>query len=130
MTWANPEEVLRVMLAEKRGTIANYGVNTPDDLVAHLPFNRLTLVRGNDDTLNDTTVVDIETFMPTRYEASQEAEAIRGVMLALQGKADAENRWLIDSVTTIQRPVWVDYRNTEIHRCVATYQMTTRPLMI
>lgn len=130
MTWANPEVVLRVMLAERHGTLADYGVATPDDLANHLPFNRLTLVRGSDDTLTDVTVVDIETFAANRAAAAQEAEAIRGVMLSMSGKADAENRWLLDFVITIQRPVWVDYRNSEISRYVATYQMATRPLMV
>lgn len=130
MAWVNPEVMLRVMLAEQHGELTDYGVSTPSDLATRLPFHRLTLVRGADDTLTDVTVVDIESFAGSRALAGQEAEAIRTVMLALQGKADAENRWLIDSVTTILRPVWLDYRNPDIHRYVATYQLATRPLMV
>lgn len=129
-TWANPEIVLLEMLAEKRGHPAEYGVMLPSDLGAHFPYHRITLVRGADDTINDTTVVDIESFAASRNDASSEAEAIRSVMLQLSGTADAQGRWLIDSVRTLNRPAWKDYRNPDVHRYVATYEVTMRPLAV
>ena len=129
-TWANPEIVLREMLAEKRGHLAEYGVVLPGNLGAHFPYHRITLVRGADDTINDTTVVDIESFAASRNDASNEAEAIRSLMLQLSGTADAKGRWLIDSVNTLNRPAWKDYRNPDVHRYVATYEVTMRPLAV
>ena len=54
------------------------------------------------------------------------AEDVRSIMLTLGGTDAPDGRQLIDSVTTRTRPYWVDYRNTQIHRYVATYQVTSR----
>lgn len=118
------------MLAERHGKLADYSVQTPGNLEDVMPFHKISVVRGQDDTVTDTTVVDIETFARSWSQAAEEAEAIRTAMLSMAGKTDEQGRWLIDSVSTISRPVWVDYRNPAIQRFIGTYQLAMRPVMV
>lgn len=127
-TWDNPEQVLRSMLADRHGALEDYSSETPNNLASRLPFHRISAVRGADDTVTDTTIVDIESFASSRWLASQESEALRGVIRSLVGKGKGD--WLIDSVSTVMRPVWRDYRNPMIQRFVATYSVDMRPRTI
>ena len=128
MSWAVPEKVLRRMLIERGGVDpTRVSTSTPGNLEDVLPYYRLTTVRGSDDGLTDSAIVDIEVFHRTRSEAADEAERIRSVVLDLGGRADSEGH-LVDQVTTSGRPIWLDYRNAAIHRYVASYEISTRPV--
>lgn len=126
--WANPEKTLRKLFVEG-GTVTSeqVGVSTPENLEEILPYVRITLVRGADDGLTDRAVVDLEWFDTTRSRASDGAEILRGTMHKFAGTQSSDG-YLIDTVTTVNRPHWVDFRNPKIHRYVATYEVSTRPV--
>lgn len=125
--WAMPETVLRVFLRE-RFPAATVSAETPKDLETKLPFIRLAVVGGADDRLTDSTVIDVETFAASRYDAGILAEEVRDAILSFQGREDSANRWLIDTTDTLTRPRWVDYRNPLVQRYVGTYSVGMRPL--
>lgn len=128
--WAQIEKVLiRLLIAGGHAGSDRVSVSTPGDLEEKLPFYRVTLVRGSDDGLTDSSVVDLECFGATRSMASDDAERMRRVMHSLAGRADMEGN-LVDTVSTVGRPVWFDYRNPNIQRYLATYEVQTRPVYV
>ena len=128
--WANPEKTLRKMLVEAEVLPADrIGVSVPGNLEEVLPHIRLTTVRGADDGLTDRVVVDLEWFDTSRSKASDGAEMLRGTLHRLAGTQTSDGH-LIDTVTTANRPHWVDYKNPKIHRYAATYEVSTRPVYL
>lgn len=122
MTWPQLERVIPPRLTEALGIEA--GPATPADLSI---FLRVSIASGSDDGLNDSTLVDIEAFAPTREGAYNLADDARAVMLAMGGTdRSRDGNELIDTVLTATRPTWVDYRNPNVHRVVASYRVTTR----
>ncbi|NNG20498.1 hypothetical protein HJ590_13165 [Naumannella sp. ID2617S] len=122
MTWPQLEAVIPPRLTEALGV--DSGPVTPGDLSI---FLRVSVASGTDDGFNDSTLVDVEAFAPTRSGAINLAEDARGVMLALGGTdRSTSGDQLIDKVETATRPAWVDYRNPNVHRVVASYRVTTR----
>lgn len=120
--WPQLEVVIPPLLTEALGIDA--GPVTPSDLSL---FLRVSVASGADDGFNDSTLVDVEAFAPTRGGATNLAEDARAVMLTLGGtdRSQAGDE-LIDRVETATRPVWVDYRNPNVHRVVASYRVITR----
>ena len=127
MRWPEPEKVIRRLLIESGYLETQVGTSTPGDLEDNLPYIRIGMVRGSDDSVTDRTLVDVEYFDDTRTKASVGAEDLRETILDFQGKQDSLG-YLVDRVRTHARPVWVDYRNPKIQRYVATYQVDTRPV--
>lgn len=127
MRWPEPEKVIRRLLIESGYSETQVGTSTPGDLEGNLPYIRIGMVRGADDSVTDRTLMDVEYFDDTRTKASVGAEDLRETILDFQGKQDSLG-YLVDRVRTYARPVWVDYRNPKIQRYVATYQVDTRPV--
>lgn len=126
VSWMNVEARIRSSLKAALGPTVGVGVDTPDVLEG-IHFVRLSLAPGGfDDSLTDTAILDVEYFAPTKQAASEGAEQVRSIMLALGGTDTTTGRQLIDSVATRTRPYWVDYRNSKVHRYVATYAITSR----
>lgn len=89
-------------------------------------FLKLRVVSGSDDDVTETSRVDVETFAPTRAEASAFGLAARYEMEALAGTGRPDGSGLIDSVETIQRPVWVNYSTPITHCFVGSYMVAVR----
>lgn len=96
---------------------------TPPDLEGRW-FVRIQVINGVDDGLTDAAVVDVESFAPTRAEAHDLAAQARMAILALAGTTGPGG--LVDTVDTVARPRWIDYRNPAVNRVAATYRVTTR----
>lgn len=134
--WANPEKTVRAALISAAGLAGDeVGTSTPGDLELRPKYVRLTVVRGWDDRLTDRATVDVEVFTNSgRSAAGDEAERLRQVMHQLAGRSVEVNhlgspvRVLFDSVSTVARPSWRDYRNPKIYRYVATYEVRARPV--
>lgn len=121
MSWPNLETLVSDRLSSVLGVAA--GPETPADLSLYL---RVTVASGDDDSLNDRTLVDVEAFAPTRDGATNLAEDARMVMLGMA--ATNNGGGLVDTVTTALRPRWVDYRNPDVERVVSAYRIVCRPL--
>lgn len=94
--------------------------DVPEDLT--IPALVVQEVGGEDDSITDSTSLDVSAFAPTYAAARSLAEQAR---LAL---AQVAGRWspLIDHVETVTRPTRRDYENPGVERIVATYRVTAR----
>lgn len=122
--WANPEKLLLALLVQAGWPPERVSMEAPTDLEENLPFIKIGMVRGADDHVTDAAVLDVEYFGSSRSSAADGAEELRETVLGLAGRASRGR--LVDSVSTVARPTWRDYRNSKIHRYVATYQITAR----
>ena len=129
MAWANPEQVLLAFLSAAFPAVT-VSVVTPKDLEAKLPYIRLTMLGGSDDGFTDTVDIDVECFAATRVAAAAMAEEARTVVLAASATNDPVGTRLVDTVDTVSRPKWVDYRNGKVQRYVATYRLAMRPAAV
>lgn len=100
--------------------------DSPEDIRGTVGV-RVLLASGSDDGLTDSSLIDVESFAPTRAGAFTLAEDVRAAMAAI-GATDtsAAGDRLVDRVETATRPVWRDYRATGIHRVVASYRVFSR----
>lgn len=107
---------------------AQTGVRTvtelPNLLEAALPIIRVSAVGGVDDKITDRIRLTVETFAAART-ASHDAAEVARMWMHLLAHAVVSG-WVIDTVETVTRPVWVDYANDHVHRFLATYELTTR----
>lgn len=87
-------------------------------------FLRIQVVAGQDDTITDTALVDIDAFAADRGAARDLAEVARSWLHAAQGHL--VGGVLIDAVRTSIRPRWRSYGNPKIHRFVGSYWVSTR----
>jgi len=120
--FALPEAFVIAYLESETGDDA--GTTTPNNLETLAAFHRVSVGGGDDDTVTDSALVDIESFAPSRYNAALAAERARLAMLQLSGKTVAGS--LVDRVRTATRPVWLDYDNPKVFRYVATYRVEQR----
>ncbi len=97
---------------------------TPANLEDQMPMVRVRRGPGSDDGVTDAPLLDVETFAGTDRGAWDLAEQARQAIHGLGGKA--VNGALVDSVTTAQSPVNVDWENPAVERYVASYRVTFR----
>lgn len=102
---------------------------------ATLPFRLVQCVSGTDDKVTDIGIYQIDTFAATFEEAEREATLTHERMLALGPPLAPQQRVtltddsvvFVDSVTTSQRPVWVQFTEAApVVRFVARYTVAIR----
>lgn len=102
---------------------------------APLPFRLVQCVAGSDDKVTDTAIYQVDTFAATFEEAEREAGLTHERMLTLGPPLAPQQRVTIsndrtvfvDSVSTSQRPVWVQFTEAApIVRFVARYRVQIR----
>ena len=100
--------------------------DTPGDLTGTVGV-QVAVAVGSDDSLTDSTLLDVYCFAPTREGAFDLAEDVRLGMLSLTATDPSlAGNQLIDTVRTASRPYWLDYRNPATHRVAAAYRVTSR----
>jgi hypothetical protein len=102
---------------------------------AALPFRLVECVAGSDDKITDSGIYQVSTFASTYDQAESQAALTHQRMLKLGPPFAAQERitlsnnsvvW-VDSVTTSQRPLWVQYTEAApITRFVARYSVGIR----
>lgn len=110
---------MRARLAGVRVT-----VEVPPKVETVLPVVVVQVAGGADSHTSDTVTVDVEAFAADRAAMWQLAERARTAVHTLA--AAVAGGVVIDSVTTVQRPVPVPYGNPAVRRAIATYTLTTR----
>lgn len=123
MTYLPPEQVVVTYLTGTCG-LAAVAVEDPYDLLATLPFAKVTRVSGPTDYVTDTATVDVDSFNTDRATALATANSVHLRMLALRGTQ--VDGCLIDDVDVLMSPTWVDYEDEHARRYVATYILSTR----
>lgn len=101
------------------------GNTTPGDLEGRDAV-RVTVTGGTDDEVTDWANVDLECFTPDRGRTRDLAEACRKAMRAMAATDPSGNNRLLDTVDTVQRPVWRDYGNSRVQRYTAVYAVASR----
>jgi hypothetical protein len=104
---------------------ANVSTQTPADFGGRLPFHRVTAGPGADDGITERAVVDVETFAAGRASARDAAEKVREAMRHMASTVPVAGA-LIDNVSTVSRPQFVEYRNPRVTRFVASYRVSQR----
>jgi hypothetical protein len=101
---------------------------------AVLPFRLVQCVAGTDDKVTDTGIYQVDTFAASFEQAEREAAVTHERMLRLGPPLAPQQRvtistgtvW-VDSVTTSQRPIWVQYTEAApVVRFVARYSVALR----
>ena len=87
-------------------------------------FLRIQVVAGQDDTITDIALVDVDAFAADRPSARDLAEIVRVWLHDRPGHQ--VGGVLIDAVRTSIRPRWRSYGNPKIHRFVGSYWVSTR----
>lgn len=123
MTYLPPEQVVVTYLTGTCG-LKGAGVETPNDLLANLPFALVTRVGGPTDYITDQGTIDVDVFNTTRSTASDSIGLVHNRMLALRGTAVAG--CVVDDVDVLMGPRWVDYADEHARRYVATYTISSR----
>lgn len=102
---------------------------------APLPFRLVQCVAGSDDKITDTGVYQIDTFAATFEAAEREAALTHQRMLTLGPPLAPQQRItltnthvvFVDSVTTSQRPIWVQFTDAApVVRFTARYTVQLR----
>lgn len=88
------------------------------------PRNRVSIASGNDNTITEFPLVDIESFAASREAAMDLAQDSRKAMAEL--KAQVSGGWLVDTSELATRPVRIPYDNPAVHRVVASYRLGLR----
>lgn len=114
-----------LVIAHLTGTADWVSTDAPAAIEGRTGLRVTGVPSGSDDGVSDFALVDVEAFAPTREAAADLASETRVRILALAGRAIAGR--LVDTVTTIMRPAWLDYRNPAVQRFAASYQLVTRP---
>jgi len=102
---------------------------------AVLPFRMVQCVAGADDKISDSSIYQVDTFAATFEQAEAQARMTHQRMLRLGPPLAPQQRVtlpdgrtvFVDSVTTSQRPIWVQYTEAApISRFVARYSVDIR----
>ena len=119
------DSVEKALVAGLRADLAvRAGTKVPGD-VENLPrFVRIVRGPGTDDLVTDSPLVDVECFASTYGDADVLAEDVRQWFHALNGRT--VGGMLVDRVRTATAPAWVDYRNPDTNRFVASYRLEHR----
>lgn len=123
MSYLPPEQVVVAYLTGACG-LKGVAVEDPEDLLAHLPFAKVTRVGGPTDFITDQGTIDVDVFHTTRTTASDTAHLVHNRMLALRGIQ--VSGCLIDDVDVLMAPRWVDYEDEHARRYVASYTISSR----
>lgn len=99
-----------------------------------LPFRLVECVAGSDDKIVDSSIFQVSTFASTYEQAEVEASITHHHMLQLGPPLAPQQRVTIstgvvfvDSITTSQRPIWVQFTEAApIVRFVARYLIDIR----
>lgn len=123
MRWPNAAKVTGAYLraATDRRAVT---VLPSDDLITQLPMYRVSRGPGSDDKITDSPLIDVETFAADEDQMWECAEDAREAMHALAGSLF--NGALVDTVSTVTSPTYVDYGNPKIWRAVASYRLALR----
>lgn len=120
--WPDLEKWLVVYLRAETG--ARVATKVPENVETIPRFVRIARGPGTDDLITDAPLIDVETFTTDYADGYTLAEEVRKALHALSGrKAGAA---LVDRVRTSVAPAWVDYRNPETNRFIASYRVETR----
>lgn len=122
MNWPDVEKALVAYLRDATG--ARVATKIPGDVEEIPRFVRIVRGPGSDDGITDRPLVDVETFTPAYGDAFTLANEVREALQTLSGKRVGET--LVDSVRTSVAPAWVDYRNPDTNRFVASYRIEFR----
>ena len=101
---------------------------------AQLPFRLVQRVAGYDDKVTDTGIYQVHTFSSTFEEGERQAALTHERMLRLGPPLSPQQRVqistgivFVDSVTTSQSPIWVQYTEAApVVRFVASYTVQLR----
>ncbi|UVF61136.1 tail terminator [Arthrobacter phage Aoka] len=121
--WPDLEKALVDHVREATGG-KRTGTLVPGDVETLPAFVRIARGPGTDDLITDAPTVDVEAFAPKYGDAASLAEDVREIFHALPGRRIGPV--LIDRVRTIMSPSWVDYRNPDTVRVVASYRIEYR----
>lgn len=112
------------------------GPNRPsgDDL----PYRMVTVVGGSDDKVTDHGIYQVDDFASTVGDAEAQSRLTRRRVLALGPPLAPQRRVAMsdgrlayaDSVTTSQKPIWVEYGDDKIHRFVSRYAIDLRMVAV
>lgn len=129
--WPDLEAAWVAYLADASGE--RVGTETPGDLAVVGKFVRVSRGPGADDTVTDSPLLDVEVFVAgksareARPFAMLFAGEVRSWVLAAKARRiGGVVRVLVDRVETVAGPVYVDYRNPQIARCVMTFRVEYR----
>lgn len=122
MSWPDIEKALTK--AHRTDTGVQTGTKVPDNVETLQEFVRMARGPGTDDMITDSPTVDVECFSNDYGTAAALAEAVRQWFHALVGRK--VNGVLVDKVRTAVAPNWVDYRNPDTNRFVASYALEFR----
>ena len=123
MSYLPPEQVVVAYLTGECGLVG-VAVETPEDLLANLPFAMVTRVGGPTDYITDQGTIDVDVFNTIRTTALDTANLVHTRMLALRGQA--VSGCVIDDVDVLMAPRWVDFGDEHVKRYVATYTISSR----
>lgn len=122
MSWPDIEKALVSHLRDS--VSARVATKIPGDVETIPRFVRVVRGPGSDDGITDSPLVDVETFTPAYADAYALANEVREALQKLTGKRVGNA--LVDSVRTSVAPAWVDYRNPDTNRFVASYRIEFR----
>jgi len=101
---------------------------------APLPFRLVEVVAGDDDKVVDSSIYQVSTFAATYEQAEEQSRITHQRMLQLGPPLAPQQRVqistgtaYIDSITTSQRPIWLQYTEASpTFRFVARYLVDIR----
>lgn len=103
-----------------------------------LPYRMVQVVGGTDDKITDHGIYQVDDFARSIDEAEAQSRLTRRRVLALGPPLAAQQRVQMsdgrlayaDSVTTSQKPIWVEYGDDNIHRFVSRYAIDLRMVAV
>lgn len=120
--WPDLESLL-VKVLPQRVAVDGVSTVTPPTLDGKR-WLRVTYGPGSESTVDESVLMDVEAFAPSRVAAKDLAEQARAAMHDLP----ASTAPLVDRVEVAVRPAVVPYGNPGVFRCVASYRVTVRPI--
>ena len=97
--------------------------NLQDLLLDSGIFARISLVTGEDDTVTDYSVVDIDVFADSRATAYASSEEIRA---RFSGRSHRVGNVVLDRVRTEEKPRRLPWQDENTWRYGATYRISAR----
>jgi hypothetical protein len=120
--WPSIEKALVAGIRAELGV--RVGTKVPGDVGTLAQFVRIARGPGTDDLITDAPLVDVECFSNDYGAAETLAEDVRQWLHSLNGRM--VGAVLVDRVRTATAPTWVDYRNPDTNRFVASYRLEYR----
>lgn len=120
--WASVEKALVAGLRADLGV--QCGTKIPDNVETLSKFVRVARGPGSDDMITDAPLIDVECFSNNYGTAEALSEDVRQWFHALNGRK--VGLMLVDRARTAAAPSWVDYRNPDTNRFVASYRLEQR----